>query len=70
MTVGSHNFVQFTVKKPNCQKLSGCVFASGKNAMYPINLLLFVSVARGKTAFTKCVQSQVNHAKYHSQVSQ
>ncbi len=35
MTVGSHNFVKFTVIKPNCQKHSGCVFASGKNAMYP-----------------------------------
>ena len=38
MTVGSHNFVKFTVIKPNCQKHSGCVFASGKNAMYPLNV--------------------------------
>ncbi len=30
-----HNFVKFTVIKPNCQKFSGCVFASGKSAMYP-----------------------------------
>ena len=36
MTVCSQNFVKFTVIKPNCQKHSGCVFASGKNAMYPI----------------------------------
>ena len=35
MTLGSHNFVKFTVKKLNCQKHSGCAFASGKNAMYP-----------------------------------
>ncbi len=35
MTVGSHNFVKFTVLKPNCQKHSGYIFASGKNAMYP-----------------------------------
>ena len=35
MTVGSHNFVKFTVIKPHCQKNSHCVFASGKNAMYP-----------------------------------
>ena len=27
-------------------------------------------VTGGQTAFTKCVQSQVNHAKYHSQISQ
>ena len=39
MTIGNHNFVKFTVIKPNLQKQSGCVFASGKNAMYP-----FVSV--------------------------
>ena len=37
MTVGNNNFVKFTVIKPNCQKHSGCVFASGKNAMYPLN---------------------------------
>ena len=36
MTVGNHNFVKFTVIKPNCQKHSGCVYASGKNAMYPM----------------------------------
>ncbi len=36
MKVGSH-FVKFTVIKSNCQKQSGCVFASGKNAMYPYN---------------------------------
>ncbi len=35
MTVGSHNFVKFTVIKSNCQKHSGCIFASGKNVMYP-----------------------------------
>ncbi len=35
MTVGRHNFVKFIDIKPNCQKHSGCVFASGKNAMYP-----------------------------------
>ena len=35
MTVSSHNFVKFTVIKPNCPKHSGCVFASGKNSMYP-----------------------------------
>ncbi len=35
MTVGSHNFAKFTVMKPNCQNYSGCVFASGKNALYP-----------------------------------
>ncbi len=34
MTVGSHNFVKFAVIKPSCQKHSGCVFASDKNAMY------------------------------------
>ncbi len=38
MTVGSHNFVKFTVIKLNCQNHSGCVFASGKNTMYPLNL--------------------------------
>ncbi len=36
MTVGSHNFVKFTVIKPNCEKHSGCVFDSGKNAMYQL----------------------------------
>ena len=35
MTVCSYNFVKFTVIKPNCQKHSEYVFASGKNAMYP-----------------------------------
>ena len=35
VTAGSNNFVKFTVIKPNCQKHSGCVFAIGKNAMYP-----------------------------------
>ena len=35
MTIGSHNFVKFTVIKPNCQKHSVCVFASDKNTMYP-----------------------------------
>ncbi len=35
ISAGSHNFVKFTIIKPNCQKHSGCVFASGKNAMYP-----------------------------------
>ena len=38
MTLGSDNVVKFTVIKPNCQKHSGCVFASGKNAMYPNRL--------------------------------
>ena len=33
MTVGSHNID--TVIKSSCQKHSGCIFASGKNAMYP-----------------------------------
>jgi len=33
--VGSHNFVKFTVIELNCQKHSGCVFASGENVMYP-----------------------------------
>ncbi len=36
MTVGIHNFVKFTViKQKITKKNSGCVFASGKNAMYP-----------------------------------
>jgi len=39
MTAGIHNFVKFKVIKANCQKHSGCVFASGKNAMFPYNLL-------------------------------
>ena len=38
MTVGIHNFVKFTVIKPNCQKHSRYVFASGKNTMYPLFL--------------------------------
>ena len=38
MTLGSHNFVKFTVIKPNFQKHSGRVFASGKNAMYWFNM--------------------------------
>ena len=39
MTEGSHNFVKLTDIKPNYQKHSGFVFASGKNTMYPIDLL-------------------------------
>ena len=39
MTLGSHNFVKFTVIKLNCQKHSGFVFAAGKNAMYPFRML-------------------------------
>ena len=42
MRVGSHNFVKFTVIKPNCQKHSGCVFASGKNAMYPYEPVIII----------------------------
>ncbi len=35
MTVGNHNFVKSKVIIPNCQIHSRCVFANGKNAMYP-----------------------------------
>ncbi len=44
MTVGSNNFVKFTVRKPNCQKHSGCVFASGKRAMYPSLYLVIAAL--------------------------
>ncbi len=35
MEVGSHNFIKFTVTKPNCQKHSDYVSTGGKNAIYP-----------------------------------
>ncbi len=44
MTVGCQNFVKFTVIKLNCQKHSGRVFASGKDAMYPIKSLLYLDM--------------------------
>ena len=40
-----HNYYKFTVNKPNCQKHSGCVFASGKNAMYPIAIMRMLQFA-------------------------
>ncbi len=45
MTVGSHNFVKFTVIKLNCQIHSGWVFTSGKNNdMYPNLCVLWYSL--------------------------
>ena len=53
MTVCSHKFVKFTVKKPNCQKHSECVFASGKNAMYPLKIYTYLNSCQHRTAWCR-----------------
>ncbi len=56
MTESSHNFVKFSVIKPNCQKQSGFFYASGKNAMYPIGVVMhsYIIFNREKRKY-KCI---------------